>query len=389
MHLSSLQPTSHNTNTSWVSTALLSSTVLLLVLFLFYVGVEVGVRHTILSLIGVGMGVALYATSFGFTGSWRCFIRDRDSRGIRVQMMMFSLAVFLFFPTLSLGSPFGGGMVYGFVFPVNLAVVVGSLLFGVGMQLGGGCGSGTLYTVAGGSLRMVVTLIFFVVGSFLGSLHLPWWHSLPGLAPYSFVSHFGWVNALVLHLLLFAGIGFYVGRRDKVYNRAYNVSKEERSIPMILILGGLSLALFNYATLLVAGRPWGITSAFALWGAKVVDTVGVDVAAFSMWSRTVLDAPVVQDINTVMNIGILFGAFLTAFWYRRFIFEYSYPLRAFYAAILGGLLLGYGARLAFGCNIGALFSGLASGSLHAWLWGIFAFLGNIIGVRLRPFFQLS
>ena len=31
--------------------------------------------------------------------------------------------------------------------------------------------------------------------------------------------------------------------------------------------------------------------------------------------------------------------------------------------------MGYGARIAFGCNIGAYFGGIASFSLHGWLWG--------------------
>jgi uncharacterized protein len=52
-------------------------------------------------------------------------------------------------------------------------------------------------------------------------------------------------------------------------------------------------------------------------------------------------------------------------------------------------LLGYGARLAFGCNIGAFFSGIASGSLHGWVWLAAAFLGSMAGVRLRPFFGLK
>jgi len=30
-------------------------------------------------------------------------------------------------------------------------------------------------------------------------------------------------------------------------------------------------------------------------------------------------------------------------------------------------MLGYGARLAYGCNIGAYFSGIASASVHGWL----------------------
>jgi uncharacterized membrane protein YedE/YeeE len=45
--------------------------------------------------------------------------------------------------------------------------------------------------------------------------------------------------------------------------------------------------------------------------------------------------------------------------------------------------MGYGARLAFGCNIGALFSGIASGSLHGWLWMAAALAGTALGVPLR------
>ena len=48
--------------------------------------------------------------------------------------------------------------------------------------------------------------------------------------------------------------------------------------------------------------------------------------------------------------------------------------------------MGYGARLSFGCNVGALFSGIASGSLHGWVWFSFAFIGSMIGVRFRRVF---
>jgi uncharacterized protein len=51
-------------------------------------------------------------------------------------------------------------------------------------------------------------------------------------------------------------------------------------------------------------------------------------------------------------------------------------------------MLGYGARMAFGCNISAFFSGVASGSLHGWLWIFAALPGNVLGLRLRPIFSL-
>ena len=42
-----------------------------------------------------------------------------------------------------------------------------------------------------------------------------------------------------------------------------------------------------------------------------------------------------------------------------------------------------------GCNIGAYFSGIASGSLHGWLWMVAAFAGNVAGTQLRPLFDLN
>ena len=100
-------------------------------------------------------------------------------------------------------------------------------------------------------------------------------------------------------------------------------------------------------------------------------------------------APLSQDVTTVMDIGIVLGAMLAAALAGRYAPVWRLPLRSFIAAVVGGLLLGYGARLAYGCNIGAYFSGIVSGSLHGWLWLVFAFAGNVIGTRLRPFFGLE
>ena len=57
--------------------------------------------------------------------------------------------------------------------------------------------------------------------------------------------------------------------------------------------------------------------------------------------------------------------------------------------MIGGLLMGYGARLAFGCNIGAYFGGIASFSLHGYIWGVLALAGTFLALYLRPIFGLS
>jgi uncharacterized protein len=93
--------------------------------------------------------------------------------------------------------------------------------------------------------------------------------------------------------------------------------------------------------------------------------------------------------TSVMDFGIILGALLAAGVAGKFKPGWKVPARSLIAAVLGGLLLGYGARLAYGCNIGAYFSGIASSSLHGWLWLVAAFLGSILGTRLRPWFGLS
>ena len=89
-----------------------------------------------------------------------------------------------------------------------------------------------------------------------------------------------------------------------------------------------------------------------------------------------------------MDVGIILGALLAAGLAGRFAPIWRVPPMSVVAAIIGGLLLGYGARIAYGCNIGAFFSGIASSSLHGWVWFAAAFVGNGVGTSIRPFFGL-
>jgi uncharacterized membrane protein YedE/YeeE len=91
----------------------------------------------------------------------------------------------------------------------------------------------------------------------------------------------------------------------------------------------------------------------------------------------------------LMDFGIVLGALLAAGLARRFAPVWRAPWRSLAAAAIGGELIGYGARLAYGCNIGAYFSGIASSSLHGWVWLLMALAGTVVGIRLRPWFGLA
>ena len=350
----------------------------------------------LLFLVGSLLGIALYHSVFGFTAAFRLLLAEQRSAGFRAQMVMLGSACLLFFPALAAGDLFGQP-VEGFVSPLSISVVIGSFLFGIGMQLGGGCASGTLFTVGGGSTRMMVTLFFFILGAMLGLTHLAWWKTLPALPPASMIDLMGWPAALLLNLSVFALAYVAATRIERRRHGAVEPITNKGNAswlhgPWPLLAGALALALLNFTTLYLAGRPWGVTSAFALWGGSVLQLVGLPVGNWSGFDtpalQTALAAGPLGEITSVMDFGIVLGALLASGLAGKFLPIWRIPLSHLLASIIGGLLLGYGSRIAYGCNIGAFFSGIASGSLHGWAWIVFALIGNRAGIALRPLFKL-
>ncbi|ASQ00078.1 YeeE/YedE family protein [Sinorhizobium meliloti] len=360
----------------------------------------IDLRQAALFVVGGLLGVALYHGSFGFTGGWRRMVVERRGRGIRAQMLMIGVAALAMIPLISAGS-LGGQPLVGALAPVGVSVLVGAAMFGLGMQLGGGCGSGTLFTVGGGSARMLVTLTFFIVGALIGSAHLPWWLTLPSFGTIDLGRQLGTGTAILATL---AGLGLVALATALIERRAHgNIEREPEPSrpgwtwllygPWPLVGAGLLMALLNVATLLLAGHPWSVTFGFGLWGAKAAQAVGVPVATWEFWNwpgpQAALSASVLADVTSVMNFGIVLGAAAAASLAGKFAPKAKIPLGSMLAAVVGGLLMGYGARLSFGCNIGALFSGIASGSLHGWLWFATAFVGSFVGIWMRPLFGLD
>lgn len=354
------------------------------------IGAEVSPRMASLFLIGTLLGIALLHGAFGFTAGWRALVVRRDGRGFRAQLLVVALTMLAFVPLLNGYGPEG---LVGAVAPVGTSLVFGAFLFGLGMQLGNGCGSGTLFALGGGSARMLVVLVAFIAGSFLGSLHLPWWLERPGFDPVDLAALVSVPGALILQGVLLAGLAWWSLKREE--RRAEAPRPEHRLLrgPWSPAAAAVALAVLGVLTLLIAGHPWTITYGFALWGAKVAQASGMDVGAYEFWQwpkgAAALETSALADVTSVMNLGLIFGAMVAASLAGSFAKSALPSGRSALGAVIGGLLMGYGARLAFGCNIGAFLGGIASASLHGWIWFAAAFAGTLVGIRLRPRFGLA
>ena len=347
------------------------------------------------TLFGIGalMGLVLYHAAFGFTAAYRRMIVLRDVAGVRAQLVMLAVATVLFAPALADGAVLGR-TVSGAVAPVGVQVAVGAFLFGLGMQLGGGCGSGTLFAVGGGSTRMLATLAAFIAGSFWASLHMEWWMSAPRVTGIALGDELGWSAALILQIALLALLWAGLRRWGRSETTRFERPTWRRLLTggWPILWGALALAALNWLSMVVAGYPWSITWGFTLTGAKIAHALGWDPSGVWFWSggftERALSSPILTDDTVVMDIGIVLGALIAAGLAGRFVPTARIAARSLAAALVGGLRMGYGARIAFGCNIGAFFSGVASTSLHGWLWIAAALPGTWIGVKLRPIFGL-
>ncbi|MDR3494977.1 MAG: YeeE/YedE thiosulfate transporter family protein [Ancalomicrobiaceae bacterium] len=159
--------------------------------------------------------------------------------------------------------------------------------------------------------------------------------------------------------------------------------------PWSYITGGVLLAVVASALLQSTGSVWGVTTALTYWGAWAWGLVGGDPHSWAYFHEVshglAFNKPGLNILNhagSVVDLGLIFGALASALLASQFKIKAIKSGRQATAAILGGLLMGFGARLSFGCNIGALFSGLPSMSLHGWVFMLFIFIGAIIGSKL-------
>ncbi|NNU80288.1 YeeE/YedE family protein [Halovulum dunhuangense] len=331
-----------------------------------------GARYGALLLIGLGFGMALEGLRFGFAGPWRAMILRREPAGLLAQLLAIGLVAVVAFPLLQSN----GAELNGAHAPVGIAMIGGAFVFGAAMQIVLGCGSGTLVNAGSGNAIGAVALPFFALGSFAGALHLNWWTGL-GTAPLVVLSGTGGLALTLAGLAAVAVVALVLA------------APGTRSIPRRLIWAAVAVAGLALLNLVVAGQPWGVVYGLGLWAAKGAQALGADLSANAFWAAPVnaerLAESVLTDVTSLTNIGIIGGAFLIASWRSGLAARVpNLPLKAWVATILAGLVLGYSSRLAFGCNVGAFFSGVSTGSLHGWVWFVAAFAGSVIGVRMRP-----
>ncbi|MGA1186306.1 MAG: YeeE/YedE family protein [Candidatus Puniceispirillaceae bacterium] len=339
-------------------------------------GLDTGL--TGLALVGLGLllGMAFMGFQYGFASGWRRFLETGDASALSLHFLLSAVCALMFIPVSAAGLGPSGSLA-----PVSVSLFIGAFMFGTGMQLANGCGSGVLFSFGGGSGRMIVALPFFVIGSVLGSMILPPILAWGSLGQIEIGAGLSGTGKLAVNLLLLLGTAGFFGWLSA--RRGFRINRT-------MLVATALIGLLCWGVFWVSNHPWGVTFGFTLWGAKIASAAGLPIETFAFWTwpgpQRALAHSVFSDTSSLMDFAMIIGAGLTAALTGAFAKSAWPNARQLQAAALGGVLMGIGARLSFGCNIGAFLAGTASGSLHGWIWFALALAGSVLGIRLRAKF---
>lgn len=355
-------------------------------------------------LFGLSFGFVLQRSRFCFASGFRDLYLLQDGRvikgiivGMAVATIGFTLIAYKVSPDMA--------KLPGSVTPLSLATLLGGILFGLGMALAGGCASGTLYRIGEGYVTSWVALGGMLLGMFGLAVNWDWWwNTVIGPSPKIWLPRtLGWGGAVALNLgiLLLAYLAVlwwesqaggtyrrvepepeaatFSQRLDQLYSTVFR-----RAWPAAL--GGVLLGLLNIFMYLFA-KPWGITTEVSRWAGWLAYVAGYPADKLLYFAEKspgfglLKHVPWTSD-GTLLNLGIVAGALLAALLAGEF--KLRVPGRAvrYGQALVGGVLMGYGSRLAMGCNIGGFFSAIPALALNGWLFGLGLALGSYLGARV-------
>ena len=294
------------------------------------------------------------------------------------------------------------------ILPVGISVIVGGILFGIGMVVAGGCVSGSLYRMAEGYVASWITIGGVILG--LAGLTMTWnwwWDFTVSTEPKIWLPssvNLGYTGAIavtLIGLILLYLLVIYRENMAGIFNPHINTkavpvqdfqTRVRSTIDPIFIrgwnvaVGGATLGLLGIV-LYTIHKPLGVTGELMRASQLGLRWAGVDIPVLNGLSTLggctgILDETGLITHTFAITVGLLPGALIGALFAGEFRLRLPKNWKRYVQSLGGGLLMGYAAGLAIGCTVGAFFSAIPSLSLSGWIFGIALAIGAFTGTQV-------
>lgn len=156
-------------------------------------------------------------------------------------------------------------------------------------------------------------------------------------------------------------------------------------VPAVIAAGVLAAYYFG-----LTGALWAVTGEFTRWGGHVLQLFGMHPENWGYFKIIHLDGTPLDRVDGLLIIGMFAGCFSAALWANNVKLRRPRHRIRVVQALVGGMIAGFGARLAMGCNLAAFFTGIPQFSLHAWFFALATAAGTWAGakVTMLPLFRI-
>jgi uncharacterized membrane protein YedE/YeeE len=266
-----------------------------------------------------------------------------------------------------------------------IANIVGGYVFGLGMVLTGGCGSGVWYKVGEGQFNAVVAVTGFFVGIHTTATGIlsPVYKLLKGVkvpvAGHKFPTVWqifgdGFAIKWAVIAVIVIGIGIFI-----LKGKPFSVGKQKGfTWPITGILLGIAGIFAFWASSVWEGFPRGMsfttpTGEFfsTLLTGEAMPSDHPLVRVFPMYDL----GPFKITWASVFIIAVPLGAYLSAKILKEFKWKIP-PVDEMLTVLGGSLLMGFGATVGGGCNIGQGLTGSSTLSIGSVVALLFIIFGN-------------
>jgi len=358
---------------------------------------------------GLAFGFVLQRSRFCFASAFRDIFLLRHGRNMKGVLMGLAVATagFAMFMSKQVPNPALGILPPDAnVLPLGWHLVLGGLLFGVGMVVAGGCVSGSVYRMGEGYIASWVSFGGIMLGLLAAGFTWNWWwhvqiRSGPRVWLPTYVGHGGAVIITLIGLLLIYLLVLWWESRGGLTmpDMPFQGSEEETFAAKLnntlrrtfvhgwsaviggAVLGGLNVLLF------VAAHPWGFTGEISRWVIGFSNWLSLGPGALpgaASLPGCALDVGESGILHHMLFLvwGMVFGSFIAALFAGEFKIRVPRQKGRYVQAVSGGIAMGYGAGIAMGCTIGAFFSAIPSLALNGWIFAAFLAIGAWMGTQI-------
>ncbi|ASK62484.1 hypothetical protein CFK37_10150 [Virgibacillus phasianinus] len=145
----------------------------------------------------------------------------------------------------------------------------------------------------------------------------------------------------------------------------------------IILAGVLSAIYFG-----LTGSVWAVTGEFTLLGGNILQLFGVDISGWTYFDLVHMKGTTFARPSGWIVWGMFIGALMMVLFSNNFKIRIPRQKRRLVQGLVGGIIAGFGARLALGCNLAAFFTGVPQFSFHSWIFIIGTGIGTLLGTKI-------